>query len=491
MKSYLVGFLVGTLGACTAAYAGFSELGARLPADTNAVVAMNLDALMQTPMAQKEDWMSRWTSMYEAGPLHIPPGTQRVISGSHLLHDLEHSKWQISIMQMAQQIPMQDIARNEAGTTEKLWNKPGVVSPTGAYFVAMEPNVLAAINGGDRQFVLSWIRDERPPGPSSPFIKQVLGALGSSSQITLALDVQDQYSPQEIQQAIEMNPLKSTGKEKVDAALLGQVLASIQSILVKVDVAETPKAQVNLQFGMDVALMEFYAKPLLMEIMDRNGFQIPEAKDWTVQVAGNRVVMEGELSRPSLRNVLGFITGPVPAYAEARGGAASDDPAAIGKASQAYYRSISAIIDNYAGQPSYSEASGWLRKEAQRIDRLAVVNVDPELAGWGAAVSSKMRQCAAMLKGEQMTGVAAVKNVSVANAGYGGGYYDGGYYGGDGYYNDRGNAWANADAQRQKSQAFTQQKAESMKNAAGMMSSLVEEKAQLRVRMSEKYKIPF
>jgi hypothetical protein len=282
-----------------------------------------MDALMQTPLAKQEDWISRWSSMYEAGPLLVPPGTQRVLSGSRLLKDLERAKWRMAIMELSQQIPMQDIARNEGGTTEKMWNKPAVVTPTGAFFVAVQTDVLASIVGTDRQFVMSWLRDEHPAGPSSPFIKQAIGTLGADTPIVLGLDIQDQYSAEEIQRAIEADPFKATGSEKVNAEVLAQMLASIQNLFVKVQVGESAKVQLDMQFGMDVKVMEFYAKPLMMEVLNRNGFAMPEINDWTVKVNGKQVVMEGELGRNSLRNVLGFVTGPMPAYADAYAGSTS------------------------------------------------------------------------------------------------------------------------------------------------------------------------
>lgn len=500
-RTSLSRFVLGSLAALPlmgqTTFASFSELSKKFPADTNAVVIINVEKLMNTPLAQKEGWREKWTNAFEAGPISIPPGTTRLIAGSRLQNDLQTAKWQMSLMDFSKQIAMPEIARAAAGTSDKLWDKAAVVSPSGTYFVQMEPTVLATVELTDRQAAVAWVRQAgASTGANSEFLKQLMKAGGTDGEVTMALDLEDAFSAASIRKGLEGDPLKLPAGTKIDPETLSQVLASIKNVTLGIDVSDKIHATVKATFGTGAGMLEPVAKPLASELLGRAGINVPEIADWKVSIEGDVVTMEGDLQRPGFRELISTVYVPSPAYTDAPSqGQYSEDPAVIGKTSQQYYRAISGILDGMTFDGTYGEAAAKATKEAQRIEKLPMLNVDPALTAWGAEVTTRMREISVMLRSDRQT--AQARQLAVQNPGNSGGY-NGGYGGGGGWSSNggsgiyySGNGAAQDNATRQRAQAVAEQKSASIKEASQIMGGLTAGRAKIRTDMTAKYKIQF
>ena len=139
--------------------AGWKEMGARLPAGTNAIVAFNVDAVLRSPLAAKQGWADRWADSYEAGPVAIIPGTQRVLAGAFVKQGLQEADWRITMMELSEPVLLEDVGRSQGGYPEKVYDKMCVCAPT-AYFVSLDPKTLASYAPANRQSVFNWICDK-------------------------------------------------------------------------------------------------------------------------------------------------------------------------------------------------------------------------------------------------------------------------------------------------------------------------------------------
>src|SRR5205085_4764269 len=139
-----------------------------------------------------------------------------------------------------------------------------------------------------------------------------------------------------------------------------------------------------------------------------NGLGLKDIETWTSAVSGNSIVFTGKLTSASFRQVMGLVEPHTPNETAA----SEADPASAGTgttppadasqaatlaASQRYFKQMSSMLDAFTQTASVKDSAAWLRRSAQRIDRMSLVNVDPELANWGAQVSGAMVECAAQL----------------------------------------------------------------------------------------------
>jgi hypothetical protein len=57
----------------------FPELAQRVPADANAIVAVNVARLVQSDYGKKAEWGQRMAETWEKQPMMIPPGSIRLL----------------------------------------------------------------------------------------------------------------------------------------------------------------------------------------------------------------------------------------------------------------------------------------------------------------------------------------------------------------------------------------------------------------------------
>lgn len=484
------------------AQASWKEMAGRLPSQTNAIVAINIDAVMRSPLAVQERWTETWESAYQTGPVAIIPGTQRVLAGAFVKPGLQDSDWHITMMEMSKPAVIEDVARSQGGYTEKIMASMAVCAP-GAYYLTLDEKTLASFAPANRQSVYNWLCDKMGKGIDSPHLRSLATSMGASTHILMALDLQEQYSPSAIRNAIAMNPLSKLDPEETDLDKLAEVLAGIQYVVLKVNITDKLQATAIVQMATGAEWFAKVAKPLTTEILDRAGIALPEIENWTVKADGKRVTMTGDMTKGSLFDLLAILN----MKTATKSVEASDDPAVIAQASRSFYRTICASLDSYPKASTYEHVNRWVQREAQKLEYLPLTNVDPDLVAWSVAISQKMREVSLMLAGDKKSASAAMLGVqnpevvgsyggnygSYSNGTYGNGYYGSGYGGGasDRAAAAKENRLRQENAARQRMQILQQQQAVSLKAIGDIMGDLGTSRNAIRAKMVEKYKIEF
>ena len=166
-------------------------------------------------------------------------------------------------------------------------------------------------------------------------------------------------------------------------------------------------------------------------------------------------------------------------------------------ASQEYYRTIVKLLDELRGKRNtsdfytWSQIGTWYEKYARHIDRLPIVNVDPDLLQYGSFVSSSLRDAGNSLKGIAPKTALKVQQVPdqyntsstyvPVGSNWAGSY--GVYAWNSTYDRDR--------TGRLKSQARTQERISSNMNANTIMQALEESTGAIRKHLTQKYQVDF
>jgi hypothetical protein len=484
-------FLAGP--GATPVSASAADMLSRVPRDANMVVILDVATLVKSPMGKAEGW----DKGKNVGRV------KTLVSASHLGGLDSGPAWELTLAE-GPGLKMEAIADAYGGYRESIGGKPAAATPQDMYFVQVEPGLIARFTPGDRQRLARWL-DGGTMG-----VSPVLAMAGTSTApIVVALDLTDAISPNRIlDDWTESEPPTLAAKE-IDPLDAAAVLASITSIVLEVQADEVGTAKCVVQFSGGLSPLKGSAREVFIQALSIAGLSIGDLRKWEVTEEGSKLVMSGLLPGESVQRIISLgdssklSTSNAVAGSDAGGAATPADPkAAAAEATQEYFKTVSKAIDRI-GDPatSMTEKGKWLAKEAQTINKLPILNVDPEAIAFGNYVSDTLLGLTGGAKTTQLKARGQTAQTQMNSGGgyggYGGGYSNGSYYNsGYGYGNGYGydNAAARSEYRRvqgQRAKAGMDTRATAISKASGAVRELSERRNEVRANLTQKFGVEF
>jgi len=470
--------------------ATFDSLAQRLPAGTNAIVAIDISKLLETPYAKAQGWAENLTRAWDKEPVMIPPGATRMLMAADVQTSTMESRWELTLMDMDKMPTVQSLAQAEGGHIDRIWDKDAACSPINAYFIPLDNRILASITPAARSEIARWIRTPvKPEGNvTSPYINTVLKSLGANTHAVMALELEAAWGLPVIRRFLDGSQIKEIDPRTMDATV--NVLGSMNGIRLDLTVAERVTGRATIDFDRDTAVLKDSAKPIMLAILDAAGMRIQEVQGWTFAASGKQVTMQGNLDQASLHKLFSFVQSPIPAAVVAKTptsgtGSTPTDPA---QASLRYYKAICGSLDSLREGTSISATAVWFRNTTKRIDQLPILNVDPALVQWGSMVSTKLKLAASTLSVGSIqiqSRVAGVMDPEYEAYDYGPGYSSKSR----GDTTSLGPEYYNTVRERQR--VATEQKAQSAEQALRILTEIAETRPGIRAQMVQKYNVEF
>ncbi len=485
----LVAFLVASFVAGRS-LADFKTLGQRLPAGCNVVVAVNVAKLLDSPYAKQHQWAENMAEKWQTRPLMVPPGVSEVLMGADLDEKTLDPNWQVCLMDMAQMPSLDSLAQAHHGYIDRVWDKNAIASPQNVYFIQFDDKTLASATPASRQTIAKWIRQPVASDGNlkSSYLKTVIMGLREDTGVTMALDLEGAIAVPRARAFLDLSDAPELKGKDLDA--IARMFGQLNGIALNISVDQDITAKAMASFDSDTAVLGPVAKPLTIEILKHCGMRLPDVDDWKFSASGKTVAMEGKLSEDSLRMLLSLVQSPIPApvgtQSMANGNQGSNAaPLDPGVASQRYYKFICQILDNLSAKSSLSETSTWFKNSARRIEQAPIMNVDPDLVNWGATVTQKLKEVAAVAAVGYTTTTA--RNAGLQTSAVDNGSY---YYDANGEFKSKVGAEAEANRQ-QRRQASQEQKAQAQQQGLQVLADIPASRAKIRVEMTNKYKMEF
>lgn len=465
--------------------ASFQTLAERLPPATNTLVAVNVDKILNSPLATEEGWRQDLQARWDKQPLMIPPGADRLLTAAWVKMPAMDSVWEVSVIEMDKVPTADELAKAEGGYVDKVWDKIAACSPINAYFVPMDGRTLATLTPADRTEIVRWVRQVPKPGGqvTSGYIQEVVSSLNDKTDILMAIDLEAAFGLPKIRHFLanaEIQEIPANQRDDVAA-----ILSTLKGLTLEIGVDKDIHGKVTFHLDRDTDRLRLAAKPLTLAVLTMGGMRLDDLKEWNFTVSGKQVRGEGKLSRPALRQLLGLVQSPIPAATTAPknppAGQPTSDPVV---ASQRYYKSICTMLDGVSAAASAKDMAVWVRNASRRIDQLPILNVDPALVEWGALVGTKLKQAAGVM-GVAQTQINA-RVAGVQDPEYGGSYYDN-----NGYYVNNYDSSAVENANRQRRQVALEQRGQAQQQALTIINSITETRPKIRAEMVNKYKVEF
>jgi hypothetical protein len=431
--------------------ANFNDLLRRIPPGANAVMLIDANAVMKSPIAVRDGWKSKQEAAYVKKPFLLPPEADRVVIAAQLRpNDGFRMNWQLAVMSLTETMSLRAIARAEGGYIDNVAGVPSVWTPSGAYFVQLDAKTMGIMMPASRQTVSRWTQFAKSNSlaRTSDYLSTAVGNLRVGTPIVIAVDLQDAPQPHKVRASLQELPI-AKGKPEL-AVQWEKIILGIQGITVKVHLDKTAKGTFQIDFKDDVKPFGSNARALVMETLKRLDAEFEDLNKWKLTLRSRSIIMDGNLTTANMRKLFSLLEIPTTKFSTLSGQKpAPDNKTVQAKASKRYLQSTMALLKdlqkslNTDGQKKRAYGV-WYERYARRIDGLPILNVDAELLKWGAAVTSTMR------------GMANVQRTSLNRAGvnksavYGSYQYSTDSYGY--YYNVRSTGSVKAQVQARENQ---------------------------------------
>lgn len=399
----------------------------KIPDWANALVIMNYQSVLASPIAQREGWDK--LAPAEALGTNLPylKNTESVIQAAHLEPGTLRSQRDLVLVQGGPFAPMAELAKQEKGAEETLVDSPAILTPKNAFIISLNPKELAVCSPAHRQDTARWLRfaQSNKTVVLSNYLQQAATAMNDGYHIVIALDLHEAIDPHLVRRFVNTTPLlqgKTVDKEK-----LVKVLASSRGIRIGIRLDQTIKATLAADFSENIKDVAAVLPGLVLKSLDDMGGELEEFPSSSATVEEKYFLVNTTLSVKGLRKVLTLVppvSGAVLAPRDiALKGVPDNNPT---KANQKYFKAIRELANDANTSAEQKNdmilAALVYEKAAARIDQLAVAGIDEELVKFSTSVSSKLRTIADALRASVLEALAVESgrksSVTVTPGGY-------------------------------------------------------------------------
>lgn len=414
----------------------YGTLLARIPDQSNLLLLVDVGGLFESPLGKSERWREKAAA--RSGWFGLADDITRLVVAAGADYYDQEISWRVGMAQLRDGLPdVATLAAREGGFVEEISQTKVAWTPRGFYLVTYKPDILGFVTPATRQAMARWITTtfvkprSFPPG----FADRAIYRADRDSQVVLALNLEQATSPQLLEPWL--TTLDGLKEARLDPKLLSETLATVKSAMFQVDVKESIRGTIVVEFGYDVNYAKPVAKALVLTALEEYGVALDEVKAWAISADGRTITGSGRLSEASVRRLLSLAAPPrlTPGKpsdgelaaldpAKAAKVAAKYDKPDVVKASQAYFHSVSDALNDLKHQrsESYRGMKVWYERYAKQIEELPILGVDKDLLDWGAKVARTLREMAYGI------------NDNVQTRKYARSTSGGGYYGGYGVY---------------------------------------------------------
>ncbi len=435
--------LFGILTSSVPTDAQFEGMKYRIPYDANTIVLIDVHKMFGSPVANRDKWMARRKAAYDAGMSALPPDATEVIIAGRSDIEFGESIWELGMVKLRGDRSVTTVAARYGGTIDNIEGRAAARLISDTYVVQLMSNLLAAYSPANRQDVSRWLRstDVGSGAKLPPYLEQAFAyAKDVGTPIIMGMDLDGVVSEAKVKDKMEsFESLKDAG---LPVDQFAKLIAGTKGITLGVSLEDDSIGAIRVDFAESPKMLADVGKPLLLEILRRQGAMIDDLEEWQPSLSNNTFLLRGKFSINGMRRIMSVLELP-PSLTDAmlEATSAGSDPEGKVKllASQSYFKSITTLLDDLRGKPkrdhvkTFGQAAIWYDKYARKIDNMSILNVDELLVDYGTAMATSLRQGEMTMKGVGMRSAMRTASNQPVSGGYGG-IVSTGYRAGTGYH---------------------------------------------------------
>ncbi|TWU14378.1 hypothetical protein CA54_32230 [Symmachiella macrocystis] len=513
MKSHhripLAAIVVATLVCTTSrAEAQLKKLSTYLPAETNSLIAIDVEALEATEMAIAEKWKEQRQAVREQAG-RTGPHWKQVLMGALVQPMHLESTWEITLIETDTAPNMENLADELESNVDNIEGIPAVETGGESYVVRIGEKQGAILNPANRQKVARWLRAKKSYALSE-YLQDALNRVTDRTPIVMALELRDVTTPANVR--VHIADHEAFEKHQGQVEEISEIIASVQGLSLDVQISKNAAAILRMDFDKPAGPLKDY-KDLMIDLLADMGIHTDEFREWNASASGKTWMLQGKLTRQTIDRMFAMVDTRFQAKMHGKGeypGGKEPEDEASKQARMAlnYYRDIEDIVakvGDYRGAVATMYAR-WFRERADDLEALPTLGVDPELVDFALNVAITLRQTAGTLRGTSSRKVLQQTSVNLSRGGsygafYGGSRWSGGWggWGGSSYGYSRGGGLYNANAEAagrarrgtQKRMISVEQRSKAATATFNTLDAIAEEMAKLRLKMTDKYMVQF
>ena len=482
----------------------FERLVNRLPRSANAVMILNVEKAVTSPLGKFEGWQQNLEKSFNAGVTRVPPQAKRFVVGAELDFDYLKPLWEAAVIDSSEPISTKEIANKRGGATDTIESLAAVALPEDVYLIQFDEKTLGAIGPANRKMATNWLRDMKAGlNLSSYLAKAASYSDDAGSEIILAVDLDGAYSLENIVAYLKKNPGVVSGDINVQKA--ARFLADVKGVRLGIRLAQPPTAAIAVDCGSPVQVDAGSAKDAFIQVLSDGGVLLSEMRDWKCTVKGTSVSLNGKLTKSGLRRVLSLIDSPTSSQPATAHAPKSPEPTATPTdpkkltidATKKHFHEVTEMFDDLKGDmkdaANLAVTATYFDRYAKRIERLPILNVDPVMLDYSAFVASAMRQAAGMVRTMGIRGASRQHQIDYSNINYDYAYgYRSGWNGSAAVavpVDDGVGAVKAVGSERRKIRA--EEKGVAATDIHQVRAQVIDATAKIRRAMTEKYRVEF
>lgn len=394
-------FLVVAI-ACSTARAQFAELTKKIPATANVVAFVNVDKLMASPAAVKNDWASKLDTAFASGVSFLPPDGKAAVLAMEVDLQTWMPMWEAAVIDLNHSPDVRKIAEMTGGAVDTIEGLPVVALPSDAYLVKFDADTGAFMAPANRQAVARWLRQVQAKNDlnvSGYLFEAYKFANDRGTPVVMAIDLEDAFPIGSIEaQLMQPESTEFLKKLGVTVQQAARVISGVRGITLGITFADQPFGKVKIDFKEDINMTPEQAHMTMIHVFSNHGVMLNEFHEWKPAVTGTSISLEGFMTPSGMRRVGSLFNRPPQLKLPASAGEVvpKTDEEKMRDASVNYFHQMQDLLKDLkqskTGASSMGSYGVWMNKYASKIDQLSVLNVDPELISYGSYVSDTLRQ---------------------------------------------------------------------------------------------------
>jgi hypothetical protein len=423
-----------------AAGPSYDDLLKLVPETANVLLLLDVKGAQETPLGVQRKWAEKYRTDALGGLGESSPLVTKAVFAAEMDTTTLRNNWEIALLDLKYSLSQNDLVKALGGTADTIGGQAVVLSPHDAYAAQFSGRMVGRMKPANRQAMGRWLKSTKGVRriALSPYLRDVAENAPPDAQVVMALDLNDVIDAAGVRRRLKK--AQCLAGKRADIDQLADLLTGLKGLTLTMRIDRAIHGELRIDFSQRADAIGPFAKPMMLEVMDRIGAAIDDLDTWQSRVQGRSVVMSGDVSPQAARLLLSVVVRPTAtAILENTqgGGTLSQDPKVA--ASQRYFSSVQTLLKDLKKQKasSISKLTRWYNQFAEQIDELPILNVDEDLLKYGSAVSHTLRELgnlAAATGRTQNMAKAQAREADVVTP-WGAGYGYNGYNGaGYGYY---------------------------------------------------------
>jgi hypothetical protein len=426
VKQIALILMTGMFGLCHA-FAQFEKSEQWIPANSNMLILVNAERMMQSEMAVKENWAS--SRAFERGSSILPPGVGTAFFASQFDFQMMEPLWTVGVFKgIDAKARLTEAAARLGSEEEALMGRSSAQLSGDLFGVAIDAETIGVHAPSNRQAVARWLSQGDANRISiTPYLAQAIEFADKNADIIIAFDMANSISAGRARSRL----MKLDSISASDVTTLSAAAERLQGMTLGITIRDKSYGALKIDFEPGTRGLDRVGRRLILSMLADNGLMIDDVESWEITTQERSVTFGGWLTPTGLRQISLLVNQPIRDQFSGRSAAGESQTIDTARNTAEFLESIELYLrelEDFLRRHRDSRATAyarWFDKYATKIDSMSIIGVDSQAVDFAAMMSREFRNVAMVLTRTQGN----INSRTIAEREYGNFQFFGDFYG--------------------------------------------------------------